>query len=103
MIKAICIDDSDKPKEIPQSKWLKKDSEYTIIKVTVHSNQKNIQGCELSEISLDESCLPYEYYKLSRFAIALDDMQKLIELAKLSSELSDEQIEKLLEKELLLN
>ena len=99
MIKAKCIKDSGRPKEVPENKWLKKGSIYTIIKITVHPNQKNIQGCELSEITLDESCTPYEYFKLDRFAISKDDIPALIELMKLSSELSDIDIVKLLETE----
>ena len=96
MIKATCIDSEGKPKEIPQSKWLEKDKEYHIIKITIHKNQNNIQGCELAEISLDESCLPYEYFKLDRFAISKDDLEALIELMKLSSELNDVEIGELI-------
>lgn len=96
MVKTICINDENRPKEIPQNKWLKKDSQYHIIKITIHPNQKNIQGCELAEISLDESCLPFEYFKLDRFAISKDDLESLIELMKLSSELNDVDINNLI-------
>jgi len=96
MIKATCIDSEGKPAQISQSKWLEKDKEYHIIKITIHKNQNNIQGCELAEISLDESCLPYEYYKLDRFAISKDDLEALIELMKLSSELNDIEIGELI-------
>lgn len=99
MIQAVCIDDSGRPKQIPDAKWVKKGKKYTIIKVTVHPDQNNIQGCELSEISLDESCAPYEYFRLTRFGINPRDIDKLMELIKLSSELSDIDIEKLLETE----
>ena len=103
MIKTLCINAEGKPKEIPQSKWLEKDKEYHIIKITVHKNQDNIQGCELAEISLDESCAPYEYYKLDRFAISKDDLEALIELMKLSSELNNVEIGELIkESELVI-
>jgi|JI8StandDraft_1071087.scaffolds.fasta_scaffold256623_2 hypothetical protein len=103
MVKATCVNDTNKPKQIPQNKWLVKDNEYTIIKVTIHPNQNGIQGCELAEISLDETCLPYEYYKLDRFAISQDDLEALIELMKLSSTLNDVEINELIkESELVI-
>lgn len=80
MIKCICINDNNKPEEIPQEKWIKKDSEYHIIWVLKMINQNNIQGVQLSEISLDDSCLPYEAFKISRFAINSKDLEQLIEL-----------------------
>lgn len=98
-IKAICIDDTNKPPQIPDHKWVKSGQEYTIIKVTVHPNQNDIQGCELSEISLDESCAPYEYFKISRFAIQKEDLTKLISLIMLSSELSLIDVYKILDDE----
>lgn len=97
MIECICINDENRPSQIPISKWVKKDSKYTIIKITIHHLQDDIQGCELAEISLDESCVPYEYFKLDRFAISQDDLPKLKELIKLSSELSDVDIDSLIE------
>ena len=99
MIKAVCIDDSGKPAEIPQDKWIKKDETYNIIKITIHPKQKSIQGCEIAEITLDESCEPYEYFKLSRFAISQDDIPALIELAKMSSDISGIDVTKLLQAE----
>ena len=103
MVKATCVNDKNRPQQIPQSKWLVKDNEYTIIKVTIHPNQNGIQGCELAEISLDETCLPYEYYKLDRFAISQDDLEALIELMKLSSTLNDVEINELIkESELVI-
>lgn len=98
MIQCLCIDDSNRPKEIPESKWVKKDNLYTIIKVTIHPLQDNIQGCELAEISLDETCLPYEYYRLSRFAIQEEDVDALKELIKLSAELDDVDVDELIKK-----
>ena len=80
MIKCICIDDSNRPKEIPENKWIKKDNEYHIVWVLKMLNQNNIQGVQLAEITLDESCYPYEAFKMSRFAINIEDLEKLIEL-----------------------
>ena len=100
MVKAICIDDSSRPKEIPEGKWIKKDNYYNVIKITIHPLQGGINGCELSEISLDESCLPYEYFRLSRFAFREEDIPALSELIKNSSELDEVDINDLIEKEI---
>lgn len=98
MVKCTCINDENRPKEIPISKWLKKDKEYHIIWVYIMRNDKQngIQGCDLAEISLDESNLPYECFQLSRFAISEEDMQALIELAQECSGLDKSVVEDLI-------
>jgi len=98
MVKCICINDENKPSVIPKSKWIVKDKEYTITHVYFHKNQESgIQGVSLYEIFLDESCSPYETFKLSRFAININDLNKLIELIKNCTELNDLDITKLIE------
>lgn len=98
MVKCICINDRDKPSVIPKSKWVEMDKEYTITHVYFHANQENgIQGVSLYEIYLDESCSPYETFKLSRFAISINDLNKLIELIKNCTELNDLDITKFIE------
>jgi len=97
MIHCICVDDANKPKEIPAEKWVEKGKEYHIIHVSFHPMQGGIRGVTLSEISLDEKCMPYETYKLSRFAIKLEDYGKFIELAESCSDLSKIDIQKLIE------
>jgi hypothetical protein len=99
MIKAVCVNDSNRPDAIPISKWVKKGEIYTIIHVSVHTLQQGLQGVQLSEIHLDESCFPYEAFKLSRFAINVKDIPNLIELIKNCSELNDVDIQKLLTQE----
>jgi len=96
MIKAKCINDQNKPKEIPDSKWIKKDNFYHITYVYKMLNQNNIKGCELSEIELDESCLPYNCFRLDRFSILEEDLEKLIELIESCSEENRDIIEELL-------
>lgn len=99
MVKSICINDSNKPKEIPEQKWIKKDNEYTITHIFIHPNQGGIQGVHLKELTLKD-CGLYETYKLSRFAFKKDDLQELIQLAKLCSELDEVTIELLLKEEI---
>src|SRR5688500_18975717 len=97
MINCICIDDTKRPKEIPADKWIKKEEEYKITHVYIHVNQGGIQGVTLYEKPLDESCKPYESFRLSRFAININDLPAFIELCKDCSELDEVDIKKLIE------
>jgi hypothetical protein len=102
MCRLLCIDDTNRPKEIPKDKWVVKDAEYTAIWITIHPTQGNIQGVLLEELTLDESCLPYETFKLNRFAIHKDDLEKFLELAQDCSEFNKEEIEEMLKKDLVV-
>ena len=67
MCRLLCINDLNKPDEIPSKKWITKGHEYTCIWITIHPNQGNIQGVQLAEITLDEtcaSCTPFQYCQL---------------------------------------
>jgi hypothetical protein len=66
-MRVVCIDDSNRPIGIPLEKWIKKDSEYTIVKFVRMCAQNNILGVELEEIDLF-GCFPYEYFSAKRFA-----------------------------------
>jgi hypothetical protein len=79
MIKCICVDDSGKPRVIPSERWPKKEQEYHIIFARLVLPQREI-AVELQEISLDESCLPFEYYLGKRFAIHKKDLEALFEM-----------------------
>ena len=99
MCTAICINDQNRPKEIPQNKWLKKGQEYTIIFTTLCKPQNEI-GVHLAEIELDESCSPYEYFLLNRFSFLEEDLLLLQELIKNCND-TDFSIEELLEQTVL--
>jgi Fe-S-cluster containining protein len=101
MCRLLCIDDKEKPIEIPKDKWIVKDEEYTAIWITIHPNQGNIQGVQLAELTLDESCLPYETFKLNRFAIHMDDLEEFIKLTQDCSGFDKETIENILANESL--
>ena len=64
----ICINDSQRPNDIPTSKKKKKGQEYTVISVWKMNMQGGILGFELAEINLD-GCAPYKYYAANRFRI----------------------------------
>ena len=79
-IPVICINDKGRPNEIPLSKWIKKDAPYTIIEFVVLNAQQRQMGVRLAEVNLD-GCFPYEFYRQSRFAIALEQYEKEAEEA----------------------
>ena len=70
-LKLICIDDKNKPDEIPKEKWIKYGETYTLINVQF-LDVENTMGFELNEITLDKSCFPYHYFTPDRF-IPKDD------------------------------
>lgn len=96
MIRCLCIDDDGRPAEIPADKWPKVDNEYHITFVAFCHPQM-VQGCNLNEIFLDENNAPYEYYKLTRFAIHMEDWEAFVQLCKDCTDLDDVVIENLIE------
>jgi len=78
-IPCICIDDKHKPLEIPSSRWVKEGNEYHIVHVYHQHQQKGIKGVELSEFDISD-CVPYNCYRLDRFAFTEENIQKLMEL-----------------------
>jgi len=94
MIKCICIDDSKKPKVIPANKWVNKGDEYHVIYTVTVLPQKQL-AVYLSEIDLDESCMPYEYFLANRFAFTEENLLLLMQLIKDCSD-TDFSIEELM-------
>jgi hypothetical protein len=94
--RVICLDDTNKPKEIKPSLWVKKDNFYTINHIYYHPQQK-ISGVELTEIELDDSCYPYVSFALKRFGILAEDLEKFKALLKDCSDLNDIDISNLIE------
>ena len=79
MVECICIDDKNRPKEIPANKWLAKGNKYNVIYTVVVLPQRQL-AFHLEEIDLDETCKPYEYFLANRFAFTEDNLEKLMEL-----------------------
>lgn len=77
MKKVICIDDSNRPNEVPSTRWIKKGEKYTIRSVC-KMLQQNIYGCRLEEINNDD-LFPYSYFALYRFAIPEEEIEQAIE------------------------
>tara|TARA_R110000823_G_scaffold103745_5_gene221320 strand:+ start:4887 stop:5204 length:318 start_codon:yes stop_codon:yes gene_type:complete len=68
-MKVLCIDNSDKPENIPEEEWLEEGKVYTISDVVEMNLQKGKLGISLEEIQLTEASAPYEYYSLERFLL----------------------------------
>jgi hypothetical protein len=81
MVECVCIDDKNRPKEIPLHKWVKEGNTYNIIYTVTVLPQKEL-GVVLSEIELTDNELPYEYFLARRFAFTEENLLKLIELIK---------------------
>lgn len=96
MIKVICLNDKNKPAEVPENEWIKELEWYHIILITIHPEQGFISGCELAEVSI-HSCPKYSAYRLDRFGFLEEDIPALIELIKESSRLPEVDIQKLLD------
>lgn len=71
-MRVVCINDSNKPNEIPNSMWILKGQVYTVVKVMKCNIQGGILGFELEEKKLVD-CDPYKYYSADRFAPVVED------------------------------
>lgn len=83
-MKVICIDDKNRPNEIPTSRWIKKGQEYTIIKIA-YMTQQGIYGCQLEEID-NSDLFPWSWFALSRFAVTKEEVLKLVKEKELELE-----------------
>ena len=87
MIKCICI--NDKNQLIPSHRQVKKGNEYHITHIYKMKNMGNILGCDIYEAPMGEDCLPYEHFRLDRFAFTEEALKDLIQLAYDCGELND--------------
>jgi hypothetical protein len=71
-LRVVCIDDSNRPNEVPTTRWVKKDENYTIVKVNKMNIQGGVLGCQLAEID-NSDLFPYTHFALSRFRPLTED------------------------------
>ncbi len=71
----VCVDDSMRPNEIPLSRWVKKGQPYHIVEIAEMAQQSSVMGCKLAEINNDD-LFPYQYFRLSRFALVTPETLK---------------------------
>lgn len=87
MVKVTCINDQNKPAEIPTEDWVIAGEDYHVTHVSLQVNQLEnggiVLGCDLYEKPLSiEKHNPYECFRLHRFAIEEDRLHELIDLIK---------------------
>ena len=97
MIPCLCVDDKNRPNDIPTSKWVKKNDEYHVTYV-VRVLPQNVLGVSLYEKPLGPSCAPYEYFLATRFIFTEEGKKALLELyLELGEAISDDALKELLE------
>ena len=93
-MRAICIDDSNKPENISEYEWLEEGVVYTITKVVEMGLQGGKLGISLAEVQLTAASAPYKYYSLERFLLVPDDLKLTLERQLDSKEQLKENSEK---------
>jgi len=71
-----CINDSNRPADIPLSKWVKKGNAYTVI--TAYNDMNGVLLFVLEEIDLTDLNIPYKGFAAYRFA-PIEGLEELIE------------------------
>lgn len=96
-IPCICIDDKNRPAEIPLSKWVVKDKEYHVTHVYHQVQQIGVKGVELAEFDIS-NCIPFNCYRLDRFAFTRENLEKLVALMQHCTALNNIDIQELVDK-----
>jgi hypothetical protein len=71
-----CINDKNRPSEIPIDKWLVKGTEYTISAFDKLAMLGGELGVQVEELDISD-CAPYTYFAASRFGIVEDSPDEL--------------------------
>lgn len=95
-MKLLCITDKTKPKEIPESKFVKEGEWYELLMV-IRCMPANVIGFQFVSPELDESCHPYICYLGTRFAMLEKDVQEFEQLCKDCKDLDDLDLKQLIE------
>ena len=106
MVECVCINDRERPAQIPEQDWIKEKEKYHITHVYIMKNQKGIQGVDIWEKPLSETNAPYLHFRANRFGVHEKDLQALMELIKNCNDLNDldlTEIKELLESDLLVH
>lgn len=64
--KVVCINDKNKPAEVPAENWIEKNQVYTVTETATMYLQKMTTGYKLAEVSLPDNS-QYKYYIANRF------------------------------------
>jgi hypothetical protein len=88
-----CVDNKNKPNEIPNSNWLIEKQKYTVVKLLRNKLTKEYYY-KLEEVSPPS---PYGGYKITRFAIPIEELEKFCKMFNLDIEKIKEDNEELFE------
>ena len=84
-MKVTCINDSNRPNEVPLSRWVKKGEEYTIVKIDKMVQQGGIGGVKLEELNNDD-LYPWSYFNINRFTFSQKQLDEAIEKGEIVME-----------------
>ena len=70
---AVCVDDTARPPEIPENKWVEKDKHYTVNKVVPTIDGKI--GFVIDKLDLGIDTFPYDCISPRRFAILMPTVE----------------------------
>lgn len=87
-VKCICLDDSNRPNDIPESKWIKQGEVYHITHIFNMVAQRNVLGCEIAETDISMYA-PYNCFRITRFGFEEQDIENLYGLMMHCSELNE--------------
>lgn len=92
-MRVTCINDSNRPNEVPLSRWVKKGEEYTIVKIDKMVQQGGIGGVKLEELNNDD-LYPWSYFNINRFTFSQKQLDEAIEKGEIVMEELLEEISK---------
>jgi hypothetical protein len=78
-MRVLCINDQNKPAQIPQEQWVKAGKQYTVTQIIALPLQPGKTGFLLKEVSLSPECFPYEFYSSERFAEVFETEREAVE------------------------
>jgi len=84
-MRVTCINDSNRPNEVPLSRWVKKGEEYTIVKIDKMVQQGGIGGVKLEELNNDD-LYPWSYFNINRFTFSQKQLDEAIEKGEIKIE-----------------
>lgn len=77
-MRVLCINDENKPTQIPQEQWIKVGKLYTVTQIIALPLQPGMTGFLLKEVSLSPDCFPYEFYNSKRFVEVFEKEQEAV-------------------------
>ena len=101
-IRAVCVDDTNKPEIIPDELWPKLNKEYNIVWIYHMVKTTGMLGCDIEGLDIS-SYSPYNCFRLTRFAFRKEDLPKLrqmmIECAQMNEVDMDSVVKRLMDNE----